>query len=140
MAKCKGPLTPTITKIFADIMKDASDYAVFRGTDKRNFDVHTPFKFGNFGITEWDELRDIIPKKKNKVVKDLMNSLKKGMSDIHKVDVETLLTYLVMASNISTLANQRFCETLRSLIDSHSDKEKLKSKKVKLEGVGNSLN
>ncbi|GKA29920.1 retrovirus-related pol polyprotein from transposon TNT 1-94 [Tanacetum coccineum] len=55
------------------------------------------------------------------------------MSDVHKVDVETLLTYLVMASNISTLAYQRFCLALRSLIKSHPDKEKLKSKKVKLE-------
>ncbi|GJW92754.1 hypothetical protein Tco_0172426 [Tanacetum coccineum] len=31
----------------------------------------------NFGITEWDEMRDIIPKKKNKVVNDLMNLLSK---------------------------------------------------------------
>ncbi|GJU92577.1 hypothetical protein Tco_1317333 [Tanacetum coccineum] len=29
------------------------------------------------------------------------------MNDIHKVDVNTLLTYLVMASNINTPANQR---------------------------------
>ncbi|GJX45155.1 hypothetical protein Tco_0261831 [Tanacetum coccineum] len=50
---------------------------VFRVIDKRNFDVHKPFKFGDFGITKWDELRDIIPKKKNKVVEDLMNSLSK---------------------------------------------------------------
>ncbi|GJR39863.1 hypothetical protein Tco_1215547 [Tanacetum coccineum] len=171
-----------------------------------------------------DELKDIIPKKKNKVVEDLMNSLRKkyeslretldelgitsilpafvqvlsltsgrkrkhqelklevrilrlecnrnlleGISfvnnlvieylengiffidvfgdedfqrinDIHKVDVETLLTYLVMGSNISTPANQRFCTSLRSLIDSHPKKEKLKSKKVKLEAIGYSLN
>ncbi|GJW59970.1 hypothetical protein Tco_0109305 [Tanacetum coccineum] len=50
---------------------------VFRGLDKRNFDVHNPFTFGDFGVTEWDELREIIPKKKNQVVKDLMNSLSK---------------------------------------------------------------
>ncbi|GJU60453.1 copia protein [Tanacetum coccineum] len=196
---------------------------IFRGTNKRNFDVHNPFNFGNFGVTEWDELREIIPKKKNKVMQDLMNSLSKRyeklgtipdelgirsnlpaprqilsitsrrkrkhqelnpethipglecnrslpkgipfvnnmvieqaehgmffidvfgdeafqrMSDIHKVDVENLLTYLVMASNISIPENQKFCLTLRKLIGSHPDQEKLKSKKVKLESVGYKL-
>nr|GEW72494.1 hypothetical protein [Tanacetum cinerariifolium] len=52
------------------------------------------------------------------------------MNDIHKVDVDTVLTYLVMASNESTPVNQMFCLALRSLIDNHPDKEKLKSKKV----------
>ncbi|GJX17550.1 hypothetical protein Tco_0218382 [Tanacetum coccineum] len=47
----------------------------YRGTDKRKFDIHKPFKFGDFGITKWDELRDIIPKRMNKVVEDLLNSL-----------------------------------------------------------------
>ncbi|GKE15515.1 hypothetical protein Tco_1423092 [Tanacetum coccineum] len=57
------------------------------------------------------------------------------ISDIHKVDVETLLTYLVMASNIRTPKNQRFCMALRSLIHSHPDKKKLELKRVKLEAV-----
>ncbi|GKB71269.1 hypothetical protein Tco_0932681 [Tanacetum coccineum] len=61
------------------------------------------------------------------------------MSDIHKVDIETLLTYLVMASNISTLSNQKFCLALRRLIESHPHQEKLKSKKVNLESVGYKL-
>ncbi|GJW30390.1 hypothetical protein Tco_0047265 [Tanacetum coccineum] len=61
------------------------------------------------------------------------------MSDIHKVDIETLLTYLVMASNISTLSNQKFCLALRRLIESHPDQEKFKSKKVNLESVGYKL-
>ncbi|GJZ33227.1 hypothetical protein Tco_0578663 [Tanacetum coccineum] len=39
--------------------------------------VHNPFRFGDFGITEWDELNAIIPKKKNKVVVELMTSLSK---------------------------------------------------------------
>ncbi|GKC08954.1 hypothetical protein Tco_1000564 [Tanacetum coccineum] len=51
--------------------------SVFRNNDKRNFDVHQPFKFSNFGITELDELGLIIQKKKNSVVKDLMTSLSK---------------------------------------------------------------
>ncbi|GJV30690.1 hypothetical protein Tco_1387138 [Tanacetum coccineum] len=188
-SRCK-PKTITEIHIYPNIKPVA--ITVFGGNDKRNFDVHKPFRFSDFGVTKWDELNDIIPKEKNKVVEDLMNSLRKKyerlratpdelgikptlfvpgqgvrfinnlvienleneiffidvfgdeafqrMSDIHKVDVKTLLTYLVMASNISTLANQRFCAALRSLIDSHPDKEKLKSKKVKLEAIGYSLN
>ncbi|GJV29427.1 hypothetical protein Tco_1385875 [Tanacetum coccineum] len=196
---------------------------VYIGNDQRNFDIHNPFKFGDFRVIELDESGPIIQKKKNKMVGELMTSLGKRyerlkkipkelritptlptprqvlsltlgrkrkvqelepktrilvlecnislpegipfvnnlvieqpengmffidvfgdeafqrMSDIHKVDVETLLTYLVMASNISTPANQRFCLALRSLIESHPDKEKLKSKKVKLKAVGYSL-
>nr|GEV72902.1 zinc finger protein CONSTANS-LIKE 10-like [Tanacetum cinerariifolium] len=42
-----------------------------RGTDGRNFDVHNPFAFGAFGISELDELMEIIPKKKNTVGKGL---------------------------------------------------------------------
>ncbi|GJU19167.1 hypothetical protein Tco_1152509 [Tanacetum coccineum] len=43
---------------------------VYRGTDRKNFEVHNPFAFGAFGITKLDELREIILKKKNIVVKD----------------------------------------------------------------------
>ncbi|GKB87578.1 hypothetical protein Tco_0959850 [Tanacetum coccineum] len=93
---------------------------VYKGTDKRNFDVHKPFKFGDFDVFG-DEAFQI-------------------MSDIHKVDVDTLLTYLMMALNVSTPANQRFCLALRSLIESHPAKEKLNSKRVKLEVFGYSLN
>ncbi|GJR20261.1 hypothetical protein Tco_0968788 [Tanacetum coccineum] len=53
------------------------------------------------------------------------------MSDIHKVDIDTLLSYSVMDSNINTPANKRLCAVMRSMIESHPDKEKLKSKKVK---------
>ncbi|GJT89216.1 retrovirus-related pol polyprotein from transposon TNT 1-94 [Tanacetum coccineum] len=58
---------------------------VYRGTDGRNFDVHNPFIFGKFGISELDELREIIPKKKNVVVKDLMNSLSQRYKRIRKI-------------------------------------------------------
>nr|GFC48704.1 hypothetical protein [Tanacetum cinerariifolium] len=36
---------------------------VYKGTNGRNFDVHKPFFFGAFGISELDELREIIQKK-----------------------------------------------------------------------------
>ncbi|GJU76066.1 hypothetical protein Tco_1273136 [Tanacetum coccineum] len=44
---------------------------VYRGTEGRNFDVHNPFAFGEFGISELDELREIIPRKKNAVRKHM---------------------------------------------------------------------
>ncbi|GJS83351.1 hypothetical protein Tco_0749892 [Tanacetum coccineum] len=61
---------------------------VYRGTDGRNFKVHEPFLFGAFGISELDELREIIPKKKNAVVKDLMNSLSQRYERLKKIPEE----------------------------------------------------
>ncbi|GJV17486.1 hypothetical protein Tco_1362809 [Tanacetum coccineum] len=61
---------------------------VYRGTDGRNFDVHRAFVFGAFGISELDELREIIPKKKNAIVHDLMNSLSQRYERIRKIPEE----------------------------------------------------
>ncbi|GJX23454.1 hypothetical protein Tco_0227899 [Tanacetum coccineum] len=61
---------------------------VYRGTDGRNFDVHRPFVFGVFSISELDELREIIPKKKNAVIHDLMNSLSRRYERIRKIPEE----------------------------------------------------
>ncbi|GJX63411.1 VIER F-box protein 2 [Tanacetum coccineum] len=183
----------TITDIHIDPNIKPVVVTIFRGNDQRNFDVFNPFRFGDYGVTELDELGLIIQKNKNKVVGDLMTSLGnrrrktqelepqtrilglecnrslpegipfvnnlviehpeyemffidvfgdeafQRMSDIHKVDVETLLTYPVMASNIGTPANQKFYLALRSLIENHLDKERLKSKRVILEAVGYKL-
>ncbi|GJU00866.1 hypothetical protein Tco_1111204 [Tanacetum coccineum] len=196
---------------------------IYRGNDRRNFDVHNPFKFAEFRITKLDELGPIIEKKMNKIVGELMISMGKRyerlnkipeelgiqsalpapvqaqsqslgrkmkhielepeirvpglecnrslpegvlfvnyvvikepeygiffidvfgdeafqrMSDIDKVRVDALLTYLVMASNITTPENTRFYLKLRKLIEEHPDQEKLQSKKVKLESVGYKL-
>nr|GEV57849.1 hypothetical protein [Tanacetum cinerariifolium] len=152
------------------------------GTDGRNFDVHKHVAFGAFGISELDELREIIPKKKNTVVQDLMNSLsrryerirkileetgiesthpapapeqasfkssrkkKKHMelepeafqrwSDVDKVRMEALVSYLVAASMVKSPEKARFNMKLKKLIAEHPDQEKLKSKKVKLEAFG----
>ncbi|GJT65151.1 hypothetical protein Tco_1016631 [Tanacetum coccineum] len=199
---------------------------VYRGTDGRNFDVHRPFAFGAFGISELDELREIIPKKKNAVVHDLMNLLsqryeririipeelriksalpasaskqassqssrkkRKHMelepeikipglecnrtlpkhvlfvnnmvieepehgifftdefgdqafqrwSDIDKVRMEALMSYLVAAFMVKSPENARFSLKLKKLIAEHPDQEKLKSKKVKLEALGYEMN
>ncbi|GJZ99569.1 hypothetical protein Tco_0672120 [Tanacetum coccineum] len=61
---------------------------VYRSTDRRTFRVHNPFSFGAFGITELDEMREIILKKKHVVVKDLMNSLSKRYERIKKIPKE----------------------------------------------------
>ncbi|GKD04725.1 hypothetical protein Tco_1179699 [Tanacetum coccineum] len=63
-------------------------YDNYIGTDGRNFDVQKPFDFGEFGISELDELREIIPRKKNAVVKDLMNSLRQRYERIRKIPKE----------------------------------------------------
>ncbi|GJR49228.1 hypothetical protein Tco_1399749 [Tanacetum coccineum] len=176
---------------------------VYKGNNGRNFKVHEPFLFGAFGISKLDELREIIPKKKNVVVKDLMNSLSRrykrlqqipsssgkkrkhmelepktripGLecnqalpknvsfvnnmiikepeygifftdefgdqafqrwSDINKVGMEALVSYLVATSMVKSPENARFSIKLRKLIAEHPDQEKLRSKKVKLEALG----
>ncbi|GKG03214.1 hypothetical protein Tco_0310850, partial [Tanacetum coccineum] len=57
------------------------------------------------------------------------------MNDMHKVDIETLLSYLVMDSNITTPEKTRFCLKLRKMIANYPDQHKLESKGVKLEYV-----
>nr|GEW78383.1 hypothetical protein [Tanacetum cinerariifolium] len=109
---------------------------VYKGIDGRNFNVHKPFLFGAFGISELDELGEISIKNKNTMVKDLINSLSQRWSHIDKVGMEALVSYLVATSMVKSLENARFSMKLRKLIAEHPDQEKLKSKKVKLEDLG----
>ncbi|GJV99370.1 hypothetical protein Tco_1554622 [Tanacetum coccineum] len=137
---------------------------VYRGTDGRNFEVHEPFLFGAFGISELDELREIIPKKKNAVphpdpeegnestwnlslkqesldwnaieLSLKMDQAFQRWSDIDKVGMEALMLYLVAASMVKSFENARFSRKPRKLIAEHPDQEKLKSNKVKLEALG----
>nr|GEZ43711.1 hypothetical protein [Tanacetum cinerariifolium] len=60
----------------------------YRGTNGRKFYVYKPFLFGAFGISELDKLRGIIPKKKNVVVKDLMNSLSRRYERLRQITGE----------------------------------------------------
>nr|GEW09581.1 retrovirus-related Pol polyprotein from transposon TNT 1-94 [Tanacetum cinerariifolium] len=101
--------------------------------DKRNFNVHQQIKFTDFKITKLDELGPIIQKKKNSIVKDLMTSLRKRYE---RVRVDSIVSYMVIASIVKTEENARFFLKLRKLIADHPDQEKLKSKKVKLEALG----
>nr|GEV41700.1 hypothetical protein [Tanacetum cinerariifolium] len=63
----------------------------------------------------------------------------KRWNDIHKVRVDSLVSYLVMALLVKTQENARFGLKLRKLIAEHPDQEKLQSKKVKLEALGYKL-
>nr|GEX84904.1 copia protein [Tanacetum cinerariifolium] len=63
----------------------------------KNFDVHKPFLFGAFGISELDELREIIPKKKNTVVKDLMNSLSRRYERLRQIPGELKIQFALPA-------------------------------------------
>ncbi|GJX70999.1 putative reverse transcriptase domain-containing protein, partial [Tanacetum coccineum] len=65
----------TITNIKIHLKIKPIIITVYRGIDGRNFQVHNLFLFSEFGISELDEPREIIPTKKNTVVKDLMNSI-----------------------------------------------------------------
>ncbi|GJU42083.1 hypothetical protein Tco_1195040 [Tanacetum coccineum] len=166
---------------------------VYKGNDKRNFEVHNPFKFGDFRtkkILEELGIHSTLPvlapeqassqllRRKRGRMKlepkicipalECNMSLPRGVpfvnnmfieepeygmffidvfrdedfqriSDIKKVGVETMITYLVMESNITTPENTRLCMKLRKLIADRPDQEKLKSKKVKLEFVGYKL-
>ncbi|GJT30802.1 hypothetical protein Tco_0911077 [Tanacetum coccineum] len=58
---------------------------VYRNNDPRNVHVHREFKFGDFGLSEWDELNAIIPTKRNKCLKDMMTSLRNKYKRLKKV-------------------------------------------------------
>ncbi|GJU78795.1 retrovirus-related pol polyprotein from transposon TNT 1-94 [Tanacetum coccineum] len=64
-----------ITDIFIHLNTKPVTITVYGNNDPINFDIHRNFKFSDFGISEWNELSVIIPKKKNKVVSELMTSL-----------------------------------------------------------------
>ncbi|GJZ12597.1 hypothetical protein Tco_0547827 [Tanacetum coccineum] len=153
-----------ITDVKIQLNSKPTLITICRGNDRRNFDVHNPFKFADFGVNELDELGSIIKRKKNMISALPPPAPEQGSSqlsgrkrqrmelepEIHipalecnmslpELRVETLITYLLMASNITTFDNKRFCMKLRKLIADHPDQEKLQSKKVKLEFVGYKL-
>ncbi|GJW44263.1 hypothetical protein Tco_0073062 [Tanacetum coccineum] len=58
------------------------------------------------------------------------------VSDIHKVEIETLLGYKVMPSNVKTAANQSFSVLMSKMINDRPDKDKIMNKRVNLESLG----
>ncbi|GJW44026.1 hypothetical protein Tco_0997171 [Tanacetum coccineum] len=61
-------------------------------------------------------------------------------SDIDKVRMKALVSYLVASSMVKSPENARFSLKLKKLIAEHPDQEKLKSKKIKLEAFGYKIN
>ncbi|GJU36990.1 reverse transcriptase domain-containing protein [Tanacetum coccineum] len=99
-----------------------------------------------FQLHELDELRhqayenSRLYKARTKVWHDrklrMRKEFKQGnKSDIDKVEMEALVSYLVAASMVQSPKNARFGMKLRKLIAEHPDQEKLMSKKVKLEAL-----
>nr|GEV15835.1 hypothetical protein [Tanacetum cinerariifolium] len=72
-------------KLGIHLKEEITTKAIYKGTDGRNFDVHKPFLFGAFGISKLDELREIILKKKNIMLKDLMNSLSRRYERLRQI-------------------------------------------------------
>ncbi|GJS89521.1 hypothetical protein Tco_0772157 [Tanacetum coccineum] len=129
-----------------------------KGNDGRNFEVHEPFLFGSFGISELDELREIIPKKKNAMPLNKPHpdpqerngstwnlSLKQESLDWNAIELSLKMSRssttwslknLIAASMVKSHENARFSMKLRKLIAEHPKQEKLKSKKAKLEALG----
>nr|GEW32274.1 hypothetical protein [Tanacetum cinerariifolium] len=73
------PETITDVKIYCNTKHVV--LSIYMNNNKRNFDVYDPFKFTDFRITK---LGQIIQKKKNFIVKDLMTSLSKRYERLKK--------------------------------------------------------
>nr|GEU66525.1 hypothetical protein [Tanacetum cinerariifolium] len=58
------------------------------------------------------------------------------VDDVHKVETETLLGYKVMSFNVKTDASQRVRMLMSEMINKRPNKEKIMSKRVKLESLG----
>ncbi|GJR27209.1 hypothetical protein Tco_1103441 [Tanacetum coccineum] len=68
-----------------------------RANDRIIFQVHNLFKFADFRVTDLDELRPIIQKKKNTIVKDLMISLGKIYKRLKKIPKELRIQSALLA-------------------------------------------
>ncbi|GJV74654.1 hypothetical protein Tco_1506238 [Tanacetum coccineum] len=58
------------------------------------------------------------------------------VSEIERVETETLMGYKMMALNVKSLKNYRFIVLMNRMIDERLEKDKITSKKVKLEALG----
>ncbi|GJR40356.1 hypothetical protein Tco_1216040 [Tanacetum coccineum] len=126
-----------ITNIHIHLNTKLVAITVYKDNDRSNFDVHKPFRFGDFGVTEWDELGAIIPKKKIKVVEDLMTSfqkkyerlrsLPKGVSFINNLVIEQPKNGLFFIDVFGDEASQRMSDIHKG----HEASEALPQKKRK---------
>ncbi|PWA66883.1 Copia protein [Artemisia annua] len=98
----------TITNVKIHAKTNPAVVTIFRGQDKRNFEIHDPFKITNFWITELDELAPIITKQSNVVVPKLMKSLKTCYESLAKKHIELGIPSLLppSASAIQAASSQ----------------------------------
>nr|GEU45773.1 Toll/interleukin-1 receptor (TIR) domain-containing protein [Tanacetum cinerariifolium] len=91
--------------------------SVYMNNDKKNFNVHKPFKFIDFRIIELDKLGPIIQNKNNSIVKDLMTSLSRRYERLKKIPKElgiqsTLSALVPEQASSQTSGRKRKCMEL----------------------------
>ncbi|GJY49796.1 hypothetical protein Tco_0439752 [Tanacetum coccineum] len=83
---------------------------VYKNNDQRNFEVYNPFKFGDFGIAEWDEPSVIILKKKNKVMTSLSKKYDRLKVILGKVGINQTLPPIEQTSSLSLRRKKKALE------------------------------
>ncbi|GJU11546.1 hypothetical protein Tco_1133942 [Tanacetum coccineum] len=91
--------------------QDAKHQVLKREHTEKKLNVHKPFAFGAFGISELDGLREIIPKKKNADVQDLMNSLSQRKKRKH-MELEAEIKIPGLECNRALLENVLFVNNM----------------------------
>ncbi|GKC98288.1 hypothetical protein Tco_1168563 [Tanacetum coccineum] len=112
---------------------------VYMNNDIRDFELHKEFTFGNFGISEWDEIDVILKKrrirwyldpslskqKKRKAIELELETYKvdefrdlafQRVGDINKVETNTLFSYKMRAILDKSPANLKFVELIDKMI------------------------
>ncbi|GJY90926.1 hypothetical protein Tco_0506122 [Tanacetum coccineum] len=116
---------------------------IYKNNDKRNFVVYNPFKFADFGPTELDKLASSQSSGRKRKHMELEPKIKVPGLECKKSLHEGVLfvNNMVIKEPDNRLNDQdpKECQVwpkLKKLIADHPDQEKRKSKKVKLEAVG----
>ena len=86
-----------ITDIYIHPNTKPAIVSVYRGNDKRHFEVHSPFKFSVFGISELDELQPLMEKKKNVAKSQLLQSLSQRYQGLARLPQELGIQPLLTA-------------------------------------------
>ncbi|GJZ70750.1 hypothetical protein Tco_0634601 [Tanacetum coccineum] len=66
-----------ITNIHIHPRSKPISVTIYRNNDKRDFEVHKVFRFGDFSLSEWDKLGVILSTMANQCVPDMLNSISK---------------------------------------------------------------
>nr|GEY56769.1 hypothetical protein [Tanacetum cinerariifolium] len=77
-----------ITDIFIHLRIRQVTMKVYKNNDPRNFEVLNELKFSDYGISKWDELSVILPKKYDKCVGEMMTSRSKKYKRLKEISNE----------------------------------------------------